>query len=88
MPKRSSSRDPNVSAFSIVQQVTEGTRPPFNDVSAALDNEALRKKVMQEMGRLGGLKGGNARAKKLSARERTAIAKKAAAARWKARNQA
>jgi hypothetical protein len=34
------------------------------------------------LGRLGGLKGGNARAASLSARKRTAIAKKAAAHRW------
>jgi hypothetical protein len=34
-------------------------------------------------GRLGGLKGGKARAKKLSAKRRKAIAKKAAEKRWK-----
>jgi len=34
------------------------------------------------LGRLGGLKGGKARAEKLSAKKRSAIAKKAAAARW------
>ena len=34
------------------------------------------------LGRLGGLKGGKARAAKLSAKQRTASAKKAAAARW------
>ena len=36
-----------------------------------------------ELGRLGGLKGGKARAKKLTKEQRSAIAKKAAAARWK-----
>lgn len=35
-----------------------------------------------ELGRLGGAKGGAARAKKLTAEERSAIAKKAATARW------
>ncbi len=35
-----------------------------------------------ELGRLGGLKGGKARAKKLSAARRTEIARKAARARW------
>lgn len=35
-----------------------------------------------EGGRKGGLKGGPARAKKLSAKQRTAIARKAAKARW------
>jgi hypothetical protein len=34
------------------------------------------------LGRLGGLKGGNARAAKLSAAKRKAIAKKAACKRW------
>ena len=35
-----------------------------------------------ELGRLGGKKGGKARAEKLSAEERSAIARKAAKARW------
>jgi hypothetical protein len=35
------------------------------------------------LGRLGGLKGGKARAKKLTASKRKEIAKKAAKARWK-----
>ena len=35
-----------------------------------------------ELGRLGGLKGGKARAKKLTKDQRTKIAKKAAKARW------
>jgi len=34
------------------------------------------------LGRLGGLKGGKARAEKLTAKKRSEIAKKAAAARW------
>ncbi len=36
------------------------------------------------LGRLGGLKGGKARADKLSAKKRSEIAKRAAQARWKA----
>ncbi|HAY14731.1 MAG TPA: histone H1 [Armatimonadetes bacterium] len=35
------------------------------------------------LGRLGGLKGGKARAAKLTSDERTAIARKAALARWR-----
>lgn len=35
------------------------------------------------LGRLGGLKGGKARAESLSAKKRKAIAKKAAEARWR-----
>jgi hypothetical protein len=37
------------------------------------------------LGRLGGLKGGRARADKLSSKKRSAIAKKAATARWSAK---
>lgn len=37
------------------------------------------------LGRLGGLKGGKARAKSLSPKKRSEIAKKAAAARWAAK---
>lgn len=40
-----------------------------------------------ELGRLGGLKGGKARAKKLSKKKRVEIAKKAANARWKNKKQ-
>lgn len=39
--------------------------------------------VKQKAGQLGGLKGGKARADKLTAEERSAIAKKAAEKRWK-----
>jgi len=80
MPK--APKDPNKLAFSIMQRVTDGTRPPFSDVSGALDNEALRKQLMQEMGRRGGLKGGLARAGAMSKERRSEIAKKAAKARW------
>jgi hypothetical protein len=37
------------------------------------------------LGRLGGLKGGKARALKLSAKKRTQIARKAAQARWESK---
>ena len=40
------------------------------------------------LGRLGGLKGGQARAARLSARRRRAIARKAARARWAGRRRA
>lgn len=44
-------------------------------------DEDLRK-VARELGRRGGLKGGKARAQKLTPEQRTMIAKKAAKARW------
>jgi hypothetical protein len=41
-----------------------------------------KNKAAQALGRLGGLKGGKARAKKLSPEQRSAIASKAAQAKW------
>jgi|TARA_B100000315_G_C14048824_1_gene350930 hypothetical protein len=68
MPKRTSKEDINVIAKSIVDKAT-GKLPEKNPAAVAL-------------GRLGGLKGGKARAKSLSAKERKEIAQKAAQARW------
>ena len=71
MPKRSSKSDLNAKAFSIVQQVTGVAKaePEKNPAAVAL-------------GRLGGLKGGKARAGALSPEQRAEIAKKAALVRW------
>lgn len=41
------------------------------------------KRVMSALGRMGGLKGGKARAESLTPKKRSEIAKKAAQARWK-----
>ena len=78
MQKRSSkaSRDENQTAASIVAQATGQEEP------AEPDSEAISA-VMRAMGRRGGLRGGRARAANLSPAKRKAIAKKAAAARWK-----
>ena len=75
MPKRSSkNEDTNEIAFRILaESVGVGAQePPKDAVSAAA----------AALGRRGGLKGGPARAAKLSPAKRKAIAKKAAAARW------
>lgn len=71
MPKRSS-KDINQTAYSIVQQVTQQAKeePQKNPAAVAL-------------GRLGGLKGGKARAEKLSPKERKEIAKLAAEKKWR-----
>jgi hypothetical protein len=74
MATKKPSRDVNQLAKSIVDQATgEAPRvdPPIKNAAAV------------ELGRLGGLKGGKARAAKLSKKKRAEIAKKAAAARWK-----
>ncbi len=68
-------RDTNSLAAAIVRQATDpedqGDDPYEGKNPAAV-----------ELGRLGGQKGGRARAEKLTADERSAIAKRAAAARW------
>lgn len=76
MPKRSSTGRLDLSqlAKSIVDQATDEALP--------IEQKPEKNKAAQEFGRLGGLNGGAARAKKLTAEERSEIAKKAADARW------
>ena len=75
MPKRSSKpRDLNAMAKAIVDQATSDEPEPN-------PNEG-KSPAAVELGRLGGQKGGKARAAKLSAEQRSEIAKRAAAARW------
>lgn len=73
MPKRSSTpEDENETAFRVAQEATrevEDDPPAKNPAAVAL-------------GRLGGKKGGPARAAKLTPEERSKIARKAAKARW------
>jgi hypothetical protein len=81
MPKRSRKprpTDPNQLAALIVAQAT-GT--PGQEMAAAAPSG--KNPAAVALGRLGGLKGGIARAKKLSAKERHVIARKAALSRWK-----
>ena len=64
-------KDENEMAFSIIEQMHHSaSQYPSKNPAAVV------------LGRLGGLKGGHARAKKLSRKRRLAIAKKAAHARW------
>jgi hypothetical protein len=80
MPKRSSKpRDTNALARRIVDEAT-GQHP---EDAPATDPDAGKDPAAVELGRRGGLKGGKARAEKLSAKQRTEIARKAAATRWK-----
>ena len=73
MPKRSSKKpaaDPNRAAFDAVRALTGEDDDDKNPAAV-------------QLGRLGGLKGGKARAKALTPEQRSAVAKKAAEARWK-----
>jgi hypothetical protein len=78
MPKRSSRppADPNTAAASILAKITgEEPKREKNPAAAAL-------------GRLGGLKGGKARAALMTPEERKESARKAAEARWKSKTKA
>jgi hypothetical protein len=75
MPKRSRKpRDLSAMAVSIVDQATDESPPPESD--------SHKNPAAVELGRLGGLKGGKARAANLSPEQRSEIARRAARARW------
>jgi hypothetical protein len=81
MPDRSKRRpreDENEVAARILRQATEK-----DDAPDGADEEELRRQAARILGRRGGLKGGPARARKLSKKRRSEIAKKAARARWR-----
>jgi hypothetical protein len=67
-------RDLNKLAASIVAEATGELQ---------IEDKPPKNQAAVELGRLGGLKGGKARAEKLTAKQRRLIAIKAAAARWK-----
>lgn len=76
MPKRSrtsSARDLNQTAADVVARATRSQKP----------RKRAKNPAAVLLGRMGGLKGGKARAKALSPEERSRIAKRAAVARWK-----
>jgi hypothetical protein len=73
MDKKKESSDINLLAYKIVE---EATTEPTDKVQSQKNPAAVA------LGRLGGLKGGHARAKKLSSKRRKAIARKAALSRW------
>lgn len=75
MPKRSSNpRGFNQLAAKVVHHATTDEGPE--------DSYNCKNLAAVELGRIGGLKGGNARAAKLTAEERSEAAWKAAVARW------
>lgn len=78
MPKRSSNpADLNRLASAIVQAST---------TDDAQDADDEKNPAAVELGRKGGLKGGKARAEKLTSDQRSEIARNAALARWSRRN--
>jgi len=73
-PKRPA--DMNMLAFQIVQEATGQAPPPEPKPDDGKNPAAVA------LGKLGGLKGGKARAKALAPTKRSEIAKKAAKTRW------
>ena len=75
MAKTQRPRDPNQLAKMIVDLATGETTDPIQEV--------IKNPAAVELGRLGGLKGGRARADSLTPERRKEIAVKAAEKRWK-----
>ncbi len=73
MKKTKLPTDTNKKAFSIVELATSEDKELPNDG---------KNPAAVALGRLGGLKGGKARAESLTPKKRSEIAKKAAAKRW------
>lgn len=82
MPDRSKKRprDPNQLAYQVMLEST-GQAPKY-DPSAKKPVDPTKNPAAVALGRLGGLKGGVARAAALSPKKRSQIAAKAAAKRW------
>jgi len=79
MAKKNPQSDVNITAFDILRAVTGQTEgKPAKKKATPEKNPAA-----VSLGRLGGLKGGQARAAKLSPKKRRQIATNAARARWK-----
>jgi hypothetical protein len=81
MPKRSrKQKDTQQLARSVLDQIAPDAEP--KKTHAVKNAEKATDPAAVALGRKGGLKGGKARAAKLTKEERVASAKRAAAARW------
>ena len=78
--KKTREHDFAVTAFQVVQEAT-GQAEPESEETEPESTEGKNPHAVA-LGRLGGLKGGKARAEKLSPEQRREIAKKAALIRW------
>lgn len=69
--------------------ITMKKHPDINELSASIVAKATHEKnpAAIALGRLGGLKGGKARAKALTPKQRQDIARKAAKKRWEKKDQ-
>lgn len=69
-------------AFRVVQEATAEPGSALNEPAQRDPTPEERHAAAVALGRLGGLKGGKARARKLTAEQRRESARKAARARW------
>ena len=76
--RKKKEHDFSVTAFRVVQEATGQVKPEPKKARKEYDYKAL--------GHAGGLKGGKARASKLTPEQRREIAKKAAYTRWKTKD--
>lgn len=83
MAKKKPKEDAVQAAFRVVQEAT-GQAPKTDPSVKPVDPD--KNPAAVALGRLGGAKGGKARAEKLSSAQRSEIAAKAAAARWQKMN--
>ena len=77
MEKKKRPADISQLAYQIVQEATQEIKEEPTTIPSKEKNPAA-----VALGRLGGLKGGKARAEKLSPKKRKEIARRAAKARW------
>ena len=85
--KKKADYDFAVRAFRVVQEATgEATEALYQPEPAKAPREGKNPAAVA-LGRLGGLKGGKARAKKLTPEQRREIARRAAAKRWLGKNK-
>lgn len=77
--KQKKETDFAITAFRVVQEATKESEPPEQPQPVTIDGKNPNAVAL---GRLGGLKGGKARASKMTPEQRKEIAQKAAKARW------
>jgi hypothetical protein len=86
MPKRSSKSDPSLFAKNVLDHIINKYDPEAAEsvlvMDSAIEDKPRKNPAAVALGKLGGRKGGMARAASLSPAKRKAIAKKAAKARW------
>lgn len=80
MPKRSSKDQKDHQE--LARNVLDAVVPDADAPEEVKDEKPEKNSAAVALGRLGGLKGGKARAEKLTKEQRSEIAKKAAAKRW------